>query len=152
MTFSLDGGNTGNVFAINSTSGEITVSDNTNLDFETLATYSFTISVDDGIGGTVSAVITINVTDVEEEVLGLIQNNDRVKVYPNPAKDYIDFEIEQSLGFAELFIVDVSGKQVINIKRFSGERIDIEKLNKGTYFIQISENQKIMNTIKLVKE
>ncbi|MGJ3236366.1 cadherin domain-containing protein, partial [Marivirga sp.] len=66
LTYNITAGNIGNTFHINSSSGEITVSDNTLLDFETNPTFDLTISVDDGNSGTASATITINVIDIIE--------------------------------------------------------------------------------------
>jgi VCBS repeat-containing protein len=65
-TFAITAGNTGNAFAIDSGSGEITVAQP--LDFETTDSYSLTVQVtDDGtpsLSGT--ATITVNVTNVNE--------------------------------------------------------------------------------------
>ena len=68
LTFSIINGNTGNAFAIDSQSGEMTVSNSTVLDFETTPVFIITVQVqDDGVGNlTAQADITINLTDVNE--------------------------------------------------------------------------------------
>ena len=67
-TFTIEGGNTGGAFAIGSTSGQVTVADTTELDFETDASYSLTVRVtDDGSPNEHGeATITIDLTNVNE--------------------------------------------------------------------------------------
>ena len=67
LTYAITGGNTGSVFAINSTTGAITVAGA--LDYETTASYSLMVTVTDG-GSTSrlsdTGTITITVTDENE--------------------------------------------------------------------------------------
>ena len=53
-------------FAIDATSGQITVGAGTVLDYETTQSYSVTVGASDGNGGTGSIGVTISVTDVDE--------------------------------------------------------------------------------------
>jgi len=66
LTYAITAGNTGSTFAINSSTGEITVSDNTVLDFETNPTFNLTVQVTDNAGLNDTATITINLTNVNE--------------------------------------------------------------------------------------
>ena len=63
LTFSITNGNTGDAFAINASTGAITVAGV--LDYETAAAYTLTVQVSDG-SLTADAEVTINVTDVNE--------------------------------------------------------------------------------------
>jgi hypothetical protein len=63
LTWSIQSGNTGNVFAINSSTGQITV--NGSLDYETTTTYTLSIRATDGTTPSTQNV-TINVTNVNE--------------------------------------------------------------------------------------
>ena len=58
------GGTDASSFSIDSTSGQIRT--NAALDYETKDSYSVTVSVTDGNGGTDSIAVTINITDVNE--------------------------------------------------------------------------------------
>ncbi len=64
-------GNDDNIFGIDATTGEITVVDSTNLDFESFAApptaYDLTVTVGDGTNTSPGATITINVTDVNDK-------------------------------------------------------------------------------------
>ena len=62
LAFSITGGNTGNVFAINSSSGQITVPNTSLLDADAMPTFNLTVRVID-LGGQIdTAIITVNVT------------------------------------------------------------------------------------------
>src|SRR6185436_17267987 len=67
-TFSITGGNTGGAFAINPSTGVLTVASSAALDFETNPTFSLTVQVTDNgtpvLSGT--ATITVNLTNVNE--------------------------------------------------------------------------------------
>lgn len=65
IVYSITGGNIGNAFAINSSTGDITVA--SQLDFETLESYSLTIrAVRSVTGGSATTTLQINVLDVNE--------------------------------------------------------------------------------------
>ncbi|MCB1560705.1 MAG: cadherin domain-containing protein [Xanthomonadales bacterium] len=80
LTYNITGGNTGNAFAINPTTGEITVA--AALDFETTPSYALTVEVSDGVN-TGSATITINVTDVAENTAPVLTSATAVNVPEN---------------------------------------------------------------------
>ncbi|MHB0969746.1 MAG: cadherin domain-containing protein [Thermoanaerobaculia bacterium] len=65
LNFAISAGNTGGAFAINPTTGAITVANPVALDFETNPTFTLTINVDDGFW-TVQPTITINLNDLNE--------------------------------------------------------------------------------------
>ncbi len=62
LTFSIIGNNTGSVFAINSSSGQITVPDASKLDADAIPTFNLTVQGIDKGGNIDTATITINVT------------------------------------------------------------------------------------------
>ncbi|MBK8901373.1 MAG: cadherin domain-containing protein [Anaerolineaceae bacterium] len=61
LTFSIIGGNAGTAFAINPTTGQITVNDSTKLDADTMPTYNLTVQVLDKGNLPDTATVTINV-------------------------------------------------------------------------------------------
>lgn len=68
LTFSIVGGNTDEAFALNQTSGEITVNKTAAIDFETNPTFMLNIAVSDGSLSD-SAMVTIQLNDVSPEPL-----------------------------------------------------------------------------------
>ena len=68
LTYAITGGNTGGAFAINATTGEITVNNSAALNFETNPTFSLTVQVTDAgtPGLTDTATVTINLNNLNE--------------------------------------------------------------------------------------
>ena len=69
LHYDIDSGNTNAAFALNPSSGEITVNDVNQLDFETTPTFTLMVSVDDLVNPDVVATITINLQDQNEAPL-----------------------------------------------------------------------------------
>jgi minor extracellular serine protease Vpr len=81
----------------------------------------------------------------------------QVKLYPNPVNNQLTINIiDMDLKSAQLDIFDLSGRKIYskNINH-SGinyvENINIDFLSKGIYMVNISENNQIINSSKLVK-
>ncbi len=66
QNWQITNGNTDNIFAINSATGEITVVDNTNLDFETTNAYTLTLTVSDGTNTSASETVLISILNLNE--------------------------------------------------------------------------------------
>ncbi|MDX1285037.1 MAG: endo-1,4-beta-xylanase, partial [Draconibacterium sp.] len=69
-----------------------------------------------------------------------------IKVYPNPASEYIKIESSRVLEDCHVEIIDVSGRCVLNknINLSISNKINLEKLKTGLYYLSIQlENQKI---------
>jgi hypothetical protein len=66
LSYGITAGNTGDAFAINGSTGEITVDDSSGLDYETTLSFDLTVIVTDTGSLTDSASITINLNDVNE--------------------------------------------------------------------------------------
>jgi hypothetical protein len=66
LSFTIISGNESGAFALSST-GALSVADGTKLDFETVSSYSLNVEVSDG-SLTASATITVDVTDVDENL------------------------------------------------------------------------------------
>ena len=67
QSWSITGGNTNTAFAINPSSGVITVANAAELDYEGTNTYSLLVTVSDGTNTSAEQTITINLTDVNDE-------------------------------------------------------------------------------------
>ena len=65
LTYSITAGNGVGIFSINSSTGEITVGDNTNLDYETSTQHVLTVRASDGTG-TDTASVTIDVNNLND--------------------------------------------------------------------------------------
>ena len=68
QSWTITSGNTDSIFALDPTSGELTVADTTNLDYDSGAkSYSLLVTVSDGINTSAEQTITVNITDVNDE-------------------------------------------------------------------------------------
>lgn len=77
-----------------------------------------------------------------------INNNNNIKVFPNPSSTI--FKIVSDTNIDKITIFDTLGKEILTQTQNNNE-INIEKLSKGIYLIEItSENEKIYK--KLIKE
>lgn len=148
LSYAITAGNTGSVFAINSSTGAITVAGS--LDFETTTSYALTVEVTDNGLPTknASATVTITITDVLETTSVLTGTGQSALVlYPNPAKDEVSFNLE---GEVTVTILDLSG-QVIREAKVENQSFNIAGLNSGVYLVELSKDgQKA--TQKLVVE
>ncbi|MCA8986412.1 MAG: tandem-95 repeat protein [Planctomycetaceae bacterium] len=72
LSYGIIAGNESGAFSINSATGEILVADSSQLDYETTAAYTLTVTVLDSSGGSVELVVTIELTDVNEELVASI--------------------------------------------------------------------------------
>jgi hypothetical protein len=76
-----------------------------------------------------------------------------VKIYPNPAADYLNIEMKQFNGQdINVIITDMAGKTVYNksmvVNGNQASTIDVSQFPSGTYFVQIqTEDQKVVKHI-----
>ncbi len=76
-----------------------------------------------------------------------------VTCYPNPATDYIQFDLPDVYQKARLELIDISGRVVLAQKMNHQELIDISFLPKGMYVYRVVSQQGwLMDVGKLVKE
>ena len=62
----ITGGNAAGVFGINASTGQLTVADNSTLNFEILSTYTLNVRTQDGAGNTGSGIVFVNVSNTNE--------------------------------------------------------------------------------------
>jgi len=127
-------GNINGIFTINAGTGEITVGDNTNLDFELRTSYTLSIQVDDGVNTSAIENVTINVTDI----------NDNAPVIISGQSFNLsgDANIGQSVGSVTAIDSDTVGT-LQNWTIFSGNSSGIFTINGATGLITVSDNTNI---------
>lgn len=74
-----------------------------------------------------------------------------VKIWPNPAGDYIHLDTGEQLftGIANIRIIDLSGRQFLNVPY--AEQLDISSLKKGLYIVVIDLNGKPVSYNRIIK-
>jgi len=63
-----------------------------------------------------------------------------ISVYPNPAKDIINIEINISSEMHNLTIKDVTGRSVLDLEFNEHVRLDISSFKPGIYFLMFKDN------------
>ena len=102
-------------------------------------TANITVTVMDN-GGVVNNGIDSVQTIFEVSVsstIGIKQNEISTRIYPNPATDFVQIELQKS-GFDQFIIADMSGKvmRTEQIRPFeTSKRIDLSGIARGTYLL-----------------
>ncbi len=75
-----------------------------------------------------------------------------IKIYPNPFSSSITIQMDKILDNAILTIYNIYGQQVKQLNNLSGQTIPFHRdnLSDGVYFIQLTQENKIVMTSKLV--
>lgn len=94
---------------------------------------------------------SVSVKDIEEgDPVNIIS---QVKVYPNPANNYLNVEFSEALeGEHDWQMVDVLGRTVVSGRTNDGDElftIDVERLSAGSYFF-IIRNDKVYTQRKII--
>ena len=83
-------------------------------------------------------------------ILEVTENNDiDLKLYPNPATDY--FYLSGETNNTELSIFNSIGQKVRS-DQWSEDKVNIELLPAGLYFVRIVKNNLTLDIVKLIKE
>lgn len=116
-------------------------------------TTNYSVTGTNTLGCNSTAIITQSVSNCTS--LNETQNNNGYIVYPNPTKSEFFVEVlNQSNEIYNVEIVDVLGKVLFKQNSELNNylmKFNIENLNKGIYFVKITNNEKT-NFIRLIKE
>jgi len=153
LTYSILSGNTNETFVINSSTGEISVNDSTQLDYETNESFILSVEVSDGLF-TDTASISVLVNNIVETGINKTGENNII-IYPNPTQGMVVIKINNNYKPDLIIeIINIEGK-VIYTKQFkpvdTKEIIDLSDYSKGIYLIKIS-NDKTIKVERLVIE
>lgn len=88
-----------------------------------------------------------NLIDQEEKIAQL-------KLYPNPTTDYIELSFpEDATTKYQVMIFDLSGVmlKLVDVKT-AKHQINVSDFKTGTYLIYIRENDKTIQTFKMIKQ
>ncbi len=142
LTYSISAGNSLGAFAINTLSGEITVADESKLDFETNPTFNLAIEVTDGLLKA-TAIITIRINDLNENELSL---HDAIKInaYPNPVINQLRLDVGAELVGFQVQIVGMSGVILKSTKLEKENYLNLASFPAGVYLVRIDAGGQII--------
>ncbi|MFT6936110.1 MAG: hypothetical protein ACJA1N_000404 [Saprospiraceae bacterium] len=135
----LDAGNTGSTYLWNT--GETTQTIST----DSAGTYTVTVTTAfDCTEG--SSVVVVNSTGTKNQL------EDKVKVFPNPAQNFLVVE-HNSLNLQRAIITNAYGQIVNQVTIQNNNKISVADLASGFYFIQFQDkNGELVGTTRFIKQ
>ncbi|NLA25321.1 MAG: T9SS type A sorting domain-containing protein [Bacteroidales bacterium] len=101
--------------------------------------------------GNYSKKINIIIVDTEVSSPEILSNNE-ISIYPNPASEYLNIELNQHLS-DEVQIYDISGKLLISKAINSNQtQINIADLEQGMYILNVLKSDRKIASLRFVKE
>ena len=95
------------------------------------------------------ATLYYSTRDFQSETKTVV--DDAIKVYPNPASNYILFNQDKMAGQFTVQLVDLQGKIVLNQTSTNNNAVSIAKLSKGLYQYKILSDTKVYTGKIIVK-
>lgn len=92
---------------------------------------------------------SINFTVTTPNDIETIETSSYVFIFPNPTKDFISINTDLKINYIE--ILDIKGK-LISDYLVNGNKINLENLNDGVYFIKFSVKDKLITKKVIVKK
>lgn len=75
------------------------------------------------------------------------------KVFPYPATNFINLSLENpATKFKQIIIYDINSKEVKNINNPINNKLDIENLNSGSYFVKAIDSEGNVFSAKFIKK
>lgn len=112
-------------------------------DFETKSSYQITITSTDQGGEEISETVTISIIDADDP-LGLGDNAATVSIYPNPASEFVNVTLDESIEKAILKMADLNGRTTmegLKYKRGVPLHLNVSNMSKGIYILTIETKQ-----------
>jgi surface protein len=80
-------------------------------------------------------------------------NNQNIRLYPNPTKNFINIDLDQNIGRVNISITDLYGKTVFNqdYENMPHEKINLENLANGIYTLRITDTEFNNFNYKIIK-
>jgi len=81
-----------------------------------------------------------------------LYNEMRIKIWPNPASEYIYIGIgnQPLVSDIGITIIDLAGRIILKSNYYNSDRLDISALPAGIYFVSASAKSKILGTTRLI--
>ena len=135
VVYSITGGNTNSAFAINSSTGEITVNDINELDYETTTSYTLTITATQNADST-TATITVNINDVNEAPTAanntVTTNEDTDYIFTAADFNFADVDAGDTLASVEITSLETAGSlELSGVAVTLNQVITVADINAG---------------------
>jgi len=99
------------------------------------------VQVNDGASNSITFPALIVVGSVSVGVVG----ETKIKVYPNPASEYIVFDLDEISSSAKVMIYSIQGKLITSQELNVSTEVNLNGFSKGTYFYTIKSEEVCIN-------
>ena len=131
----------------------INCADNSIIAGETSSSYrpgvngSYAVILTQGGCSDTSECITLDYTGIDSD------RTQDYKVYPNPARDYVNIDMDKEQTNVTIRVVDMTGQLIHEeeLDRFTQTRLDVSRYKAGIYMIQIRSDQ-VNSVTRIMKE
>jgi hypothetical protein len=130
-SWAIQSGNTNNVFALNATTGQLSVNDQTKLDFESISQYTLSITVSDGTNTCSPVNVVVNVNDLNDNT-PIITSNQSFQLSETSENNKLIGSIKATDSDA--------GTNFSNWTIVAGFESGIFKINKNTGDLTVANN------------
>jgi hypothetical protein len=140
-TFFLDGSTTANINI-----GDQVMFLNENNGYNYTATNAYALDGNDEAVLTADGNVSFSAgpNSIHNELIKL------VKVYPNPAKGFVQVSNSSSLSINEVGILSLTGQEIIRVPMNGNEAtISTEELSNGIYFLRFTNQSKVIGVQKI---
>jgi len=97
--------------------------------------------------------MTLPITETSINGIGDQSVNEGLRIYPNPATDYIVVDLPAGISSqASITVIDVLGKVVSNQTIDSGASMDVSSLSNGAYLLRINYDGKSITRKIFIKK
>lgn len=149
LSYSITTGNSTSTFSIDNSTGEISVNDNTAIDYETNPSFILSVAVSDGLLSN-NANVTINITDIVETSISKTSEN-TIGVRPNPASEFVVFETGKKTN-VWVVIFNFQGQMVISQNLSENNKVLVKELMNGIYMCRIIDDGNISTQKLLIQK
>jgi|AntAceMinimDraft_17_1070374.scaffolds.fasta_scaffold36346_1 hypothetical protein len=86
-------------------------------------------------------------TNINEE------KKQKIKIFPNPFNDKIIITLSSDIDISEIIVYNSIGQEIVNKPKLEGNQliINLTQEPNGLYYLIIKDNNKIIQTKKLIK-
>ncbi len=95
-----------------------------------------------------NTIVSSNCTGLSLSTENEVFVENRISLFPNPTSDFLNIESKSIID--SISVSDINGRNVA-ANLFDSNKVDVQNLQSGIYFLQIVSNSKV-NTIKFIKE
>ena len=99
------------------------------------------ILVNQNSSGQVPESVTDLIVCQNNTGLNEASNKESVRLYPNPANALVTIQASQFWLGATIQVIDAMGKDIITVKDWNGESLDVSNLHSGLYIIELKTSE-----------